>query len=65
LHDVLGLVLEMDLPLSLARQRVIDELERRYVDRVLAKHGGNVTRAAHASGIARRYFHTLRARHRV
>ncbi len=64
-EDVLGRVLEADLPLSLARQRVVDEFERRYVDRVLAKHGGNVTRAAHASGIARRHFHTLRARHGV
>ncbi|MDP9152217.1 MAG: sigma 54-interacting transcriptional regulator [Myxococcota bacterium] len=65
LDDVLGRVLETDLPLSLARQQVVDEFERRYVDRVLAKHGGNVTRAAQASGIARRHFHTLRARHGV
>ena len=65
LEDVLGRVLDAELPLPLARQRVVDEFERRYVDRVLAKHGGNVTRAAHASGIARRHFHTLRARHGV
>jgi two-component system response regulator HydG len=41
---------------------VVDAFERRYVERVLAKHGGNVTRAAAASGIARRYFYDLRKR---
>jgi DNA-binding NtrC family response regulator len=55
-------VLALDLPLPRARQRVVDAFERRYVERVLAKHGGNVTRAAAASGIARRYFYDLRKR---
>jgi DNA-binding NtrC family response regulator len=41
---------------------MVDEFERRYVERVLAKHGGNVTHAAASSGIARRYFNTIRAR---
>jgi two-component system response regulator HydG len=55
-------ILERDLPLPLARQEVVDEFERRYVERVLAKHGGNVTRAAQASGIARRYFYAVKNR---
>jgi DNA-binding NtrC family response regulator len=60
--DVVEGVLALDLPLPRARQRVVEAFERRYVERVLAKHDGNVTRAAAASGIARRYFYTLRAR---
>jgi DNA-binding NtrC family response regulator len=60
--DLLERVLARDLPLPRARQAVVEEFERRYVDRVLARHGGNVARAAEASGIARRYFQLLRSR---
>jgi hypothetical protein len=60
--DFLDSVLALDLPLPRARERVCDEFQRRYVERVLARHGGNVTRAAAASGIAHRYFQILRAR---
>jgi DNA-binding NtrC family response regulator len=48
---------------SSARAQVIAEFEKSFVERVLAKHGGNVSRAAAASGIARRYFQILRTRH--
>jgi DNA-binding NtrC family response regulator len=51
-----------DLSFSSARRRVIDAFEKRYVEAILTKHGGNVTRAAAASGIARRYFYKVRAR---
>ncbi len=60
--EIIKSVLERELPLTLARQEVIAAFERVYVERVLAKHGGNVRRAAEASGIARRYFQVLRAR---
>ncbi len=60
--DVIERTLGQDLPLPTARQRVVDEFERRYIERVLAKHGGNVARAAAASGIARRYFYVIRNR---
>jgi ActR/RegA family two-component response regulator len=43
---------------------VVSEFERFFVERVLAKHDGNVSRAAAASGIARRYFQILRTRSR-
>jgi DNA-binding NtrC family response regulator len=49
-------------PLPLARRRVIEELERRYVEAMLAIHRGNVTRAAAASGVGRRYFQMVRAK---
>jgi transcriptional regulator with GAF, ATPase, and Fis domain len=60
--DVVTRVLERDLPLIRARDEVVEEFERLYVARVLAKHGGNVTKAAIASGIGRRYFQMIRAR---
>lgn len=60
--DFLESVLALELGLPVARQRVVEEFERRYVERVLARHGGNVLQAAAASGIARRYFYKLKAR---
>jgi len=55
-------VVSSELPLPFARQQVVEEFERRYLDAALKRHGGNVTQAAAASGIARRYFHMLKAR---
>jgi two-component system, NtrC family, response regulator HydG len=52
----------LGLPLGDARQRVVEEFERRYVERMLESHGGNVTRAAESAGVARRYFQILKAR---
>ena len=63
LHALTDRALDLDLPFSQARAQVLAAFERRYVERVLAKHGGNVSRAAAASGIARRYFQILRTRH--
>ena len=60
--DFLTGVIEEDLPFPAARERVVGEFERRYVERVLARHNGNVTQAARASGVAHRYFQLVRAR---
>ncbi len=60
--DFLSSVIEEDLPFPTARERVVGEFERRYVERVLARHNGNVTQAARASGVAHRYFQLVRAR---
>jgi transcriptional regulator with GAF, ATPase, and Fis domain len=60
--DFLDEVLGAGLALPVGRRRVVEEYERRYVAQVLAAHGGNVGAAAAASGIARRYFQTIRAR---
>jgi DNA-binding NtrC family response regulator len=60
--DVIARVLAMDLPLSEARDRVVEAFEQRYVERVLARNKGVVTEAARASGVARRHFQRLRAR---
>jgi DNA-binding NtrC family response regulator len=60
--DVIARVIELGLPLSRSRELVVDDFERRYVQAVLDRHQGDATRAAQASGIARRYFQLLRAR---
>jgi len=61
-QDVIERVITLGLPLSRSRELVVDEFERRYVQTVLDRHGGDATKAAQASGIARRYFQLLRAR---
>lgn len=60
--DPIDEILRLGLPLPRARERAVQELERRYVERVLAEHDGSVARAAAASGIALRYFQLIRAR---
>jgi two-component system response regulator HydG len=61
-RDPIEEVLGQDLPFPRARETLMEEFERRYVERVLAKYNGNVGRAAAASGIARRYFQMIRSR---
>jgi two-component system response regulator HydG len=60
--DFLDGVLDMNLAMPHARQRVVEEFEQRYVERAIAEHGGNISRAAAASGLTRRYFHMLRSK---
>jgi DNA-binding NtrC family response regulator len=60
--DFIDAVVVQRLPIIPARQRVVDEFERRYIEALLADHGGNAVRAAAASGIARRHFDRLRTR---
>lgn len=60
--DVIASILAQKLPLPIARLQVVEVLERRYIETVLAEHGGSVSRAAEASGIGRRYFQMIRSR---
>jgi len=55
-------ILAGGMPYPVARRRVVEEFERRYVERMLAEHGGNVTHAAKASGLGLRYFRLVKAR---
>lgn len=57
-------VLSTNLGYSEARQRVLEEFERAYLEKALADSGGNVAAAAASSGIARRHFQRIRARQR-
>ena len=61
--DVIGQIVSLDLPIAEARQKLIDAFERRYVEHVLEVHGGNVTRAAAASGVARRHLQRIKAKY--
>jgi two-component system, NtrC family, response regulator HydG len=60
--EIVAEVLGLRLPLTEARQRVIADFEQRYLEHMLDAHGGNVTHAAAAAGVGRRYFHALIAR---
>ncbi len=51
-----------NLPLPEARKRASEAFERRYVALALARAGGNVSKAARETGIARRHFQMLKAR---
>jgi DNA-binding NtrC family response regulator len=63
-EGLLERVLGANLAYSEARQRVLEEFERAYLERALADSGGNVAAAAASSGIARRHFQRIRARQR-
>ena len=58
-------ILSRGLPLDVARRQTVEAFEARYLERVLDAHDGNVSRAALASGVARRHFHRLLAKARV
>jgi len=60
--DVLARVLALNLPLSQARDMVVEDFERRYLQKMMAAHEGDATKAAAAAGVARRYFQLLRSR---
>jgi DNA-binding NtrC family response regulator len=60
--DSIGAVLALELPLGDARQQVMAEFERRYVQHVLEMHDGNVTRAAAEAGVTRRQLQRLKGR---
>jgi DNA-binding NtrC family response regulator len=60
--DTVERVLALNLPIHQARERVLEDFERRYLEHALSRHRGVVTHAAKAAGIARRHFQRLRAR---
>jgi DNA-binding NtrC family response regulator len=62
--DTIDAVVRSGLPFVRAREKVVDEFQRRYLEHVLAAAGGDTGKAAAASGIARRYFNLLRAKMR-
>src|SRR5262249_33088684 len=61
-EDIIGEVIAEGLSFSHARRKVLEAFERRFIEAALPKSGGNVTRAAAVSGLARRYFYKVRAR---
>jgi DNA-binding NtrC family response regulator len=60
-QDFIEEIVRQRLALPVARERVVHEFERRYLEDALARHG-SIARAAKESGIAARYFRLLRSR---
>jgi two-component system, NtrC family, response regulator HydG len=61
-EDIVDDVIAKNLPFPQARDHVMRSFEERYVDAMLEKHDGSISKAAAAAGIARRYFYTIRTR---
>jgi two-component system response regulator GlrR len=55
---------DASVPYAEARRRALDAFERTYVADLVARHGGNVSKAASAAAIDRVYLYKLRKRHR-
>jgi DNA-binding NtrC family response regulator len=53
----------LSLPFKEAKDQLIEDFERRYIEDVLQKYHGNVSRAAEHSGIDRRSLHRLLAKY--
>ncbi len=73
-QDVLGLLQSGDsvasfgedyvrLPYAKAKEKVLEEFNRRYIKAKLTAHQGNVTHAANDSGLPRSYFHEIMKRY--
>jgi two-component system, NtrC family, response regulator HydG len=60
--DWLDAIMATNPAFPVARRKALDEFERRYVERIVAAHDGNIAQAARASGLALRYFRLVRAR---
>jgi transcriptional regulator with PAS, ATPase and Fis domain len=60
--DPLGRAAVSGLPYRQARAQVLQSFTERYVEHMLASHGGNVSAAARSAGVARRHFQRLKAR---
>jgi DNA-binding NtrC family response regulator len=56
-------IVDASLDLATARDAFVRPHERRYLLGLLATHGGNVTSAARAAGVARSHFYRLLWRH--
>jgi two-component system, NtrC family, response regulator GlrR len=49
----------LDLPFKEAKGRLVEAFEREYLTHLLARHRGNISRAAQEAGIDRNYVHRL------
>jgi transcriptional regulator with PAS, ATPase and Fis domain len=56
-------VVDVTQPIKIARDRWTRAFERRYLEEILERHGGNVAAAARAAGVDRIYFYRLLWRH--
>ncbi|WP_447977121.1 sigma-54-dependent transcriptional regulator [Candidatus Nitrospira bockiana] len=72
-QEILGLLQPADpgamaedylhLPYAKAKEKVLEDFNRRYLRAKLANHQGNITHAANESGLPRSYFHEIMRRY--
>jgi DNA-binding NtrC family response regulator len=55
-------MIDIAQPLRVVRDRWVRHVERRYLEQLLAAHGGNVSAAARAAGVDRVHLHRLLSR---
>ena len=60
-----GLAVDVEIPLKTAVDRVVQQLERDYLDQVLQRHDGHISHAAAAAGITRRTLYTKMKAYRL
>ena len=60
-----GGIIDTTLPFKEAKERWVDQFERRYLASVFDTHDGNITHAADHAGINRRHFRTLLRKHGI
>ncbi len=53
----------LDVPFKVAKEKLVETFTREYLVALSAKHEGNVTQMAKASGLARTYLHDLLSRY--
>jgi len=58
-------VLDLSIPFSEARRRLLDSFEQGYVRALLEQHGGNVSRAAATAGVDRAHLHRIMRRQKM
>jgi transcriptional regulator with GAF, ATPase, and Fis domain len=54
---------QLEVPFKEAKEKLVEAFTREYLVALLAKHDGNVTQMARASGLARTYLHDLLSRY--
>ena len=57
--EVMAVPIDTRSPFKIAKQALVTEFERRYIRRLLAEHGGNISAAARVAGIDRMSIHKM------
>lgn len=54
-----------DLPFHEAKEQVVQRFEREYLERLIRRHGGNISRAAEAAGLNRKTIYRMLEEHNL
>ena len=57
--ETMAVPIDTRSPFKVAKQKLVTEFERRYIRRLLAEHGGNISAAARVAGIDRMSIHKM------